>query len=311
LIYDIVIIGAGPAGLTAAMYALRARMAVLVIECPSVISQAIYALTVENFPGFPDGINGSEFITNLKKQVNSLGGSILSSDIKSIERHAPGDQDTFHVRTEKAQYDALSVIIATGASAKRLNSQGEERFLGKGVSYCAACDGMFFKDRHIAVVGGGDSALEEALFLTRFAKRIFLIHRRDKLRAVKLLQDRVFSNAKIDIVWNSVIDEILGDNKMLGLRVKNKSTGISADLDCQGLFVSIGKTPNTGFLQGMVGLDSQGYIITDKALETSEKGIFACGDCRDTLFRQIITACGDGALASEICRKYIDAKKGL
>jgi thioredoxin reductase (NADPH) len=311
LIYDVVVIGAGPAGLTAGIYALRAGMSTLIIDCPSVISQAAYALTIENFPGFPSGISGNELISNMKKQASALGGLFLSGNVNVIEKSAEKGRGLWDIKLGEKQQRSLSVIVATGASAKKLDSKGEEKFLGKGVSYCAACDGIFFKDRPIAVVGGGDSAIEEALFLTRFARKVTIVHRRDRLRAVKLLQDRVFKNKKIDIAWNSIVDEILGDNRVLRLRIKDVLTGCLKDITCEGVFVSIGKNPNTYFLKGLTELDSQGYIVTDKGLQASQEGIFACGDCRDSIFKQIVTSCGDGALAAETCRQYIDALKGL
>jgi thioredoxin reductase (NADPH) len=311
LIYDVVIIGAGPAGLTAGIYTLRAGMSTLIIDCPSVISQAAYAFIVENFPGFPHGISGHELLSNLKKQVNTLGGLFSSGNVNAMEKYAEKGQTFWDIKLEGKHYRSLSAITATGASAKKLDSKGEEKFLGKGVSYCATCDGIFFKDRTITVVGGGNSALEEALFLTRFARKVIIVHRRDRLRAVQLLQDRVFADKKIEIAWNSIVDEILGDNRVLGLRIKDVLTGRLRNIECEGVFVSIGKNPNTYFLKGLTELDSQGYIVTGKNLETSQEGVFACGDCRDSIFKQIVTSCGDGALAAETCRQYIDARKGL
>ncbi len=311
MIYDVVIIGAGPAGLTAGIYTLRAGMSTLIIDCPSVISQAAYAFIVENFPGFPHGISGNELLSNLKKQVNILGGLFSSGNVNAMERYAEKGQTFWDIKLEGKHYRSLSAIMATGASAKKLDSKGEEKFLGKGVSYCATCDGIFFKDRPITVVGGGNSALEEALFLTRFARKVIIVHRRDRLRAVQLLQDRVFADKKIEIAWNSIVDEILGDNRVLGLRIKDVLTGRLRNIECEGVFVSIGKNPNTYFLKGLTELDSQGYIVTGKNLETSQEGVFACGDCRDSIFKQIVTSCGDGALAAETCRQYIDARKGL
>ena len=311
MIYDTIIIGAGPAGLTAAIYTLRAGLSTLIMEDPSVMSQAGYAAIIENFPGFPEGINGIGLVSNFKKQVNSLGGTIISGRVKVVSSRDEQGKGLWQVSSDKGEYKTVSVIVASGATAKRLGVKGELEFAGKGVSYCAVCDGIFFKDKNIAVVGGGDSALEEALFLIRFAKKVTIIHRRDRLRAVKLLQDRVFSDKKIEVAWNSVVDRIWGKDKVEKIRIKDTRSGFLAEIECEGVFVSIGKTPNTGFLKNVLDINENSYIITDKSLKTSACGIFACGDCRDTLFRQIVTACGDGALSAESCIRYIDSMKGV
>lgn len=309
-IYDVIIIGAGPAGLTAAIYILRAHLKTLIIESPSIMSQAGYAVLIENFPGFPQGISGSQFIANLKIQVTSLGAELIVDDVGGIEFLKEQKQEILQVNTSDKAYQALSLIVASGASARKLGIPDEDRFLGKGLSYCATCDGVFFKDKIIAVIGGGDTAIEEALFLTRFAKKIYIIHRRDRLRAVKSLQDKALSSQKIEIIWSSVVNEILGEGTVAGLRLKNRVTAKRDDLECQGVFISIGKRPNTDFLKDIVALDKNSYIRADKDLHTSKTGIFACGDCRDTFLRQIITACGDGALAAYSCQQYIEHLKG-
>ncbi len=296
--------------MTAAIYASRACLKTLIIESPSIISQAGYALLIENFPGFVHGISGPQFIANLKAQVVSLGAELAVGNVCGIEFLKQQKKGTWQVNTLDKDYQAMSQIIASGASARKLNIPDEDRLLGKGVSYCATCDGAFFKDKEIAVIGGGNSAVEEAIFLTRFASKVTIVHRRDRLRATRSLQKAAISNKKIDISWNSVVDEILGDSKVSGLRLKNLDTNRLRELRCEGVFVSIGKTPNTKFLKGKVGLDDNGYIITDRELKASEKGMFACGDCRDTLLRQIVTACGDGALAAYSCQQYIEQLKG-
>jgi len=307
--YDTIIIGAGPAGLTSAIYTLRARLRTLVIEDPSVLSQAGYAALVENFPGFPEGISGSGLVQNEKKQVISFGGQIVSGRVKSIEHDNREGRDMWSVVLDNNRYQALSVIVASGASAKRLGVPGEERLSGRGVSYCAICDGLFFRDKRVAVVGGGDSAIEEALFLTRFASKVYIVHRRNALRAVKVLQEKALSNEKIEIIWDSVVDEILGESRVSGLKIRELIKNTSSKVDCEGLFVSIGNTPNTGFMKNIAVLDKDGYIKTDKELNSSKIGIFACGDCRDTSLKQIVTACGDGALAGVSCQRYVDAIK--
>jgi thioredoxin reductase (NADPH) len=311
LIYDTVIIGAGPAGLTAAIYALRAGLDMCVIEDPSVTSQAAYAAKVENFPGFPEGINGVELLSRFKKQVGLFGGHIISGRVEAVNRCEGQAQCLWQVLSDKKSYKTISVIIASGAQSKRLNVKGESKFAGKGVSYCAVCDGIFFKNKHITIVGGGDSALEEALFLTKFAGKVTILHRRDRLRAVKLLQERVFADKKIEIMWDSVIEEIMGKDKVEKIKIKNLKSCSLTEIGCEGVFVSIGKTPNTGFLKNTLDIDKNGYIITDNALKASAQGIFACGDCRDTMFRQIVTACGDGALAVDSCIRYIDMVKNV
>jgi len=308
--YDVIIIGAGPAGLTAAIYTSRARLKTLIIESPSIMSQAGSAVFVENFPGFTQGVSGPQFIANLKTQVASLGAELIVGDVCGVEFLKQQKNGIWQVNTSDKDYQALSQIVASGARARKLNIPDEDRLLGKGISYCATCDGAFFKDREIAVIGGGDSAVEDAIFLTRFASKVTIVHRRDRLRATRFLQDAALSNKRVDISWNSVVDKILGDSRVSGLRLKNLDTNRLRELRCEGLFVSIGKRPNTEFLKGIADLDDNGYIITDRELKTSEKGIFACGDCRDTFFRQIVTACGDGALAAYSCQQYIEQLKG-
>lgn len=306
--YDVIIIGAGPAGLTAAIYALRAKLKTLIIEDPSTLSQAGYAAFIENFPGFPEGISGAGLIQNEKKQVIAFGAEIVSAKVKSIESVDQDKQEMFSVVSDGSRYEALLVIVASGASAKMLGVIGENRLSGKGVSYCAICDGLFFRDKRVAVVGGGDSAIEEALFLTKFASRVYIIHRRNALRAVKILQDKALSNKKIEIIWDSVVEEILGNDKVSGIKLRNVLKDTLTEVECEGVFVSIGHTPNTDFINDIADLDKDGYIKTDRGLNSSRIGIFACGDCRDTNLRQIVTACGDGALAGVSCQKYLDAR---
>lgn len=312
MIYDAAIIGAGPAGLTAGIYTSRAGLNTFITDDLSNISQAAYAGIIENFPGFDKGINGAEFISRSKTQVLSFGGDVVSQKVKEVRPIVVEGRHCFQVSCDNAEYTALAVIAASGAFARRLGVKGEAEFLGKGVSYCAVCDGAFFKDKAIAVAGGGDSAVEEALFLTRFAKKVVIIHRRDKLRAVKALQEKVFSNKKIEISWDSVVEEVIGSGtaKMSGLKIRNTKTQKTSHLECEGLFVSIGRIPNTDFLKNTVDLDTNGYIITGKGLSTTAKGVFACGDCRDTLLMQVVTACADGAVAAQSCLAYIDKIKG-
>ena len=309
-IYDAIIIGAGPAGLTAAIYTSRARLNALIIEEPSIMSQAAYADIIENFPGFPEGIRGPELVMKMKTQATSLGSKVITGKVEALGFINQDNQDIWQVKSTDKTYQALSIIVASGASERRLGVTGENKFIGKGVSYCAICDGAFFRDKEIVVVGGGNSAVEEAIFLTRFAKKVTIIHRRDRLRATKLLQDQALSNQKIDVAWNSVVDEVLGDDRVSGLRLRDVNTDKLNNIECEGVFVSIGKVPNTSFLKDTVVLNESGYVITGVELETSKKGIFAGGDCRETGLRQIITACGDGALAATGSQHYVDAIKG-
>ena len=309
--YDVIIIGAGPAGLTAAIYTSRARLNTLIIEEPSIMSQAGYADLIQNYPGFPEGIRGPELVMKIKTQATSLGSEVIAGKVKALEFINQDNQDIWQVKANDKTYQALSIIVATGASERRLGVTGEDKFIGKGVSYCATCDGAFFKDKEITVIGGGNSAAEEAIFLTRFASKVTIVHRRDSLRATKLLAEQALSNKKIDVAWNSVVDEVLGNDKVSGLCLRDVNTNKISDIECEGVFVSIGKTPNTRFLKDIVDLNEDGYVITDTDLKTSNKAIFACGDCRETGLRQIITACGDGALAAVSAQHYIDKIKGV
>ena len=270
-IYDVIIIGAGPAGLTAAIYTSRARLNTLIIEEPSIMSQAGYADLIENFPGFPEGIRGSELVMKIKTQATFLGSEVITDKVEALEFINQDNQDVWQVKSIDKTYQALSIIVASGASARRLGVKGEDRFLGKGVSYCAICDGAFFRDKEIAVIGGGNSAVEEAIFLTRFASKVTIVHRRDRLRATKLLCEQALSNHKINVAWNSVVDEVLGNDKVSGLRLKDVNTNKASDIKCEGVFVSIGKVPNTNFLKDTVVLNESGYVITDADLKTSKK----------------------------------------
>lgn len=305
--YDLIIIGGGPAGLTAGLYSARARLKTLLIESLSIPSQAMVTTLIENYPGFPDGIGGPGIIERIKKQVISLDLETISGDVKSIKR----SDKTWLVILENRKIESLSLIIATGARPKELNVPGEEKFRGKGVSYCATCDAVFFKNKNIVAVGGGDSAIEETLFLTKFVKGIKLIHRRDKLRATRILQERILSNKKVEVIWNSTLKEILGKDKIEGVIVKNVKTSEESHISCDGIFIFIGYIPNTDFTKSIVKLDSSGYIITDENMKTSQEGIYACGDCRHKTLRQIITACGDGATAAFSAQKYVEDSKGI
>lgn len=306
-VYDVIIIGGGPAGLTAGLYACRARLKTLLLESYIVPSQTVVTAEIENYPGFPEGISGFELIDKFKKQAKNFGLEFSVGNVKNIQK----DNNKWQVIVEDKTHQCLSLIIATGARAKELGVVGEDKFRGKGVSYCATCDGALFKDKEIVVVGGGNTAVEEALFLTRFGKKVTLIHRRDKLRATKILQERALSHKKIDFVWSSQVIEILGDESVEAVKVKNINTCQESKISCSGVFIFVGLIPNTHFLKGIIELDEEGYIITDDNMKTSQEGIFACGDCRKKLLRQVVTACGDGATAAFSAQRYVEVLKGI
>jgi thioredoxin reductase (NADPH) len=306
--YDVVIIGAGAAGLTAGLYASRMGMKVLVLEKGVAGGQMFLTEVIENFPGFPEGIKGQQLAEQLKAQALKWGAEIVNGEAKEIQPSGKGSLYT--VKTEEKSYSARSVILASGAFPKRLGVPGEESLTGRGVSYCATCDGPLFRNRGVIVVGGGNAAVEEALYLSKFARGVTLIHRREKLRADKVFHERIKNNSKIDFIWNSVVLEILGKKKVSGVKVKNVNTDKKSDVSCEGIFIFVGIKPNTDFLKTLVKMDVQGFIVTGKNLETSLRGIFACGDCRTKDLRQVVTACGEGAEAAWACRSYVERAKG-
>ncbi|MEW6096499.1 MAG: thioredoxin-disulfide reductase [bacterium] len=305
--YDIIIIGGGPAGLTAGLYATRARLKTLLIESYTVPSQAVVTASIENYPGFPEGIDGFGLIDKFKKQAEKFGLEFSVGNVKGIQE----TKDGWQVVVDDTTHNCLSLIIASGSRPKELVVPGEAKFRGRGVSYCATCDGALFKDKHIVVVGGGNTAVEEALFLTRFGKKVTLIHRRDRLRATQILQERVLAHEKIDFVWSSQVVEILGNESVEALKVKNINTQQESKIQCNGVFIFVGLIPNTDFLKGIIKLDETGYIVTDDNMKTSTTGVFACGDCRKKLLRQVVTACADGAIAAFSAQQYVEELKGI
>ncbi len=302
--HKIVIIGSGPAGLTAAIYTARANLAPLMIEGSQAGGQLTLTTDVENFPGFPQGILGPQLIQDMRAQAERFGTLFQTADVTAIDlSRRPftltiNDEDT--VQT-------LSLIVATGASANLLGLHSESRLLGHGVSTCATCDGFFFRGQPIAVVGGGDSAMEEATFLTKFASNVTIVHRRDKLRASKIMQDKAMNNEKISFRWNSVAEEILGDDVVTGLRLRDSLTNETSTLDCKGVFVAIGHTPNTSLLRGQIELDANGYIRTLGGTTTSVPGVFAAGDVQDPHYRQAITAAATGCMAAIDAERFLEA----
>jgi thioredoxin reductase (NADPH) len=300
---DVIIIGSGPAGYTAAIYAARAKLNPLVLEGSVTAGGALMQTTdVENFPGFPDGILGPELMDALRKQAERFGAELVPDDAVTVDLTAQPKV----VKTETDTYLAKAVIVATGSKYKELCVSGEKELAGHGVSWCATCDGFFFREQDIAVIGGGDSALEEATFLTRFAKTVTIVHRRDTLRASKIMQDRAMANPKIKFLWDSEVTEMVGDQKLTGLRIKNSQTGDEQTLPVTGVFVAIGHSPRSELFEGQLATDSDGYLLVDTpTTRTAIEGVFACGDVVDRTYRQAITAAGTG------CSAAIDAERWL
>ncbi|MBO3802372.1 MAG: thioredoxin-disulfide reductase [Candidatus Brockarchaeota archaeon] len=298
---DVVIIGSGPAGLTAAIYACRANLSTTVVAGSAWGGQLMLTTEVENFPGFPDPILGPDLMENMRRQAEKFGAKIVYEDATKVDFSAR----PFKVFAGGEELEARSVIIATGASSKWLGLESEERLRGRGVSSCAACDGMFFRGKKVAVVGGGDTALEEALTLAKIASQVTVVHRRDKLRASKVLQERALGNGKIGFAWNAVVVEILGKEKVEGIRIKDVQTGQESTIYCDGVFVAIGHQPNTELFKGQVELDPMGYVVTHEGSRTSVEGVFAAGDVQDHKYRQAVTAAASG------CKAALDAEKWL
>lgn len=301
--YDIIIIGGGPAGLTAGLYSGRARRRTLLLEKAAVGGQAATTDHIENYPGFPDGVGGFELTQMMRTQAEQFDVEIREiTGVESIE----ADGDDRLVVTDGESFRARSVIVASGAEPSTLGIPGETELRGRGVSYCATCDGAFYRDLVVAVVGGGDSAVEEAIFLTKFASKVYVIHRRDELRAARILQERAFDNPKIEMVWDSHLKKILGEGKVEEIVIENKNTHERSSIMLSGVFIYIGTVPNTTFCAGAIDLDDRDYVVTDDKLETSLAGVFACGDCRANRLKQVSIAVGEGALAAVEADKYID-----
>jgi len=301
--YDVIIIGGGPAGMTAGLYASRAALKTLLVEKMIMGGQMMTTTKVENWPGYPGGIDGPELMMRFQEHCVEFGLETTTGDVEKIEDL--GEQKRLVI--DGTEYLCKAVIIATGANPRKLGVDGEESLVGRGVSYCATCDGAFFRNVPIAVIGGGDTAAEEALFLTRFASKVYMVHRRDELRATKILQKRVFENEKIEMVWDSVVTSLVSDNSGLkGIQVKNVKTDAEQSLEVDGMFAAVGVVPTTGFLKGIVELDESGYIQAGEDTHTSTPGVFAAGDCRTNVLKQVSTAVGDGAVAAVQAEKFIE-----
>jgi len=302
VLYDVIIIGSGPAGLTAAIYAGRAKLETLVVAGVTFGGQLMLTGEVENFPGFPEAILGPELMSKMRKQAEHFGAKFLFQDATAVDFSSR----PFKVKVGGQMFEAKSVIIATGASPKWLGLESEARLRGKGVSSCATCDAPFFKEKKVVVVGGGDTAIDEALTLTKFAREVTLIHRRNELRAAKILQDRAFGNKKISFVWDSIVEEILGEKKVEGIRIRNVKSNEESEIATDAVFVAIGHKPNTDIFKGQIELDNNGYVVTKDETKTSVEGVFVAGDVQDPRYRQAITAAGSGCKAALNAVKYIE-----
>jgi thioredoxin reductase (NADPH) len=302
--YDVIIIGGGPAGLTAGLYTSRARLKSLLIEKGFTGGQVMTTEWIENYPGFEDGVSGAELSQKMEKQATNFGleiaqGAVLNVSLNGKTKIVTLEDDT--------KYETKSIIVATGSNPKLLNIEGEGEFRGRGVSYCATCDGAFFKDSKLAVIGGGDSAVEEGIFLTKFAAEVYIVHRRDQLRAAKVVQERAFANPKIKFIWDSVPEKIEGDETgVTSVKLKNVKTGETSSLDVTGIFIYIGYDPSTEFLKGLVNLNESGYVMTDENMSSSVPGVYIAGDVRAKPLKQVATAVGDGATAAVALEKYVE-----
>lgn len=300
--YDIVIIGGGPAGLTAGLYAGRAKLKTLIVEQLVAGGQAATTDLIENYPGVPEDSTGPDITERMEEQAKKFGCEFIMAEVTGVD--FSGKEKV--IKTTNGEFKAKAVIIASGATHRKLGCPGETEFTGRGVSYCATCDAAFYEDLPVAVVGGGDSAISAAIYLTKFASKVYVIHRRDALRATKVVQEKAFANPKIEIVWDSIVDEVKGSETVEALRIKNVKTGQFSDLPVNGVFMYVGLEPNTKFLNGHIKLDAKGYVPVTSNMETDVPGVFAAGDVTVKLLRQVVTAVGDGATAAVAAEKYIE-----
>ncbi|MBI4653633.1 MAG: thioredoxin-disulfide reductase [Nitrospirae bacterium] len=303
MLFDVIIIGGGPAGLTAGIYTSRARLKSLLIERAFPGGQVMTTEWIENYPGFDEGISGVELSQKMERQAKKFGLEIIQGSVARLSLY----DKIKKIELDEGQiYESKTLIVATGANPMHLKVEGEDRYRGRGVSYCATCDGAFFKDKKIAVIGGGNSALQEAIFLTKFAEMVYIVHRRGEFRATKILQERAFANPHIKVIWNSVAEKIEGEDTVNTLFLRNVKTKESTRLEVQGVFIYVGYNPNTEFLKGLVYLNEENYIVTDEKMSASLPGVFAAGDARVKFLKQIATAVGDGAMAAMAAEKYIE-----
>jgi len=303
---EVVIIGSGPAGLTAGIYAARAMLSPLVITGNALGGQAATTSEVENYPGFPEGLGGLELTQRMQMQAERFGARIEIDEALEVNLR----QHPFHLRTVGREFETRSLIVATGVSPRLLGVPGEAEFKGRGVSYCATCDGFFYQGKVVAVVGGGDAAVEEAVFLTKFAQKVYIVHRRNRLRAQKIVQQRALENPRIEVIWNNVVTEVLGTRTVLGIRVRDVLTNDERVIDVDGMFTYVGNVPNTQLFQGQLVLDERGYIVTDRRMHTSLPGVFAAGDVQEKVLWQVSTAVGSGAVAAVEAERFLAELEG-
>ena len=305
--YDIIILGAGPAGLTAAIYAGRAKMKTLVISKQTPGGQVLQTERIDNYPGYPKSVAGIDLLNNMHEQTKSLGIEYKNAEALSLEKKG----GKFAIKCKNSEFESLGAIIATGAEYKHLDVKGEKEFTGRGVSYCAVCDAPMFRNKKVAIIGGGDVALYEAAHLLKYCSKLYLVHRRDRLRATKIMQNIVLENNKTQAVWNAVPEEIFGDKLVKGLKIKDVKTNEIKDLECDGVFIFVGIKPASEMVKNILKTDKAGYVISDENLKTSLDGVYVCGDVRKKMLRQISTAVGDGASAAFACQKYVEELKGI
>ncbi|HPJ22004.1 MAG TPA: thioredoxin-disulfide reductase [Clostridia bacterium] len=303
MVYDVIIIGGGPAGFTAALYSARANLKTLLLERMFSGGQMATTEVMENYPGFEDPINGIDLAMRMENQAKKFGAEVIYDEVMELELK----EKIKTVTTRQTVYKTKSVILAMGGSSRRLGIDQENRLMGRGVSYCATCDGSFYRDMEVAVIGGGDTAVEDANYLSRMCKKVYLVHRRDSLRAVKSLQDEVFRNPKVEIIWDSVVEDIEGKDAVEALKLRNVRTGESSRINIEGVFVAIGINPNTKLVQGVVELSESGHIITDENMNTNIPRVMACGDIREKNLRQVVTAAADGAIAAYSAERQVDS----